>query len=249
MSETSNEKIQDQTTAETKSDSSTNYENKTEDICNRVSVLQWKSSQIEDFEKIVQVGQGTFGKVYKAKYNGKNVYIHNNEYLALKKILTENEKEGFPITALREIMLLKRLKNENIIELLDIITGKPTEKNKYKGEVYLVFDYMNHDLSGLLERHVTFSIPQVKYIIHSILNGLVYLHNNNIIHRDIKSSNILINSKGEIKIADFGLARSFNPYNKIQYFTNRVVTLWYRAPELLLGSIKYDVSIDMWSLG
>ena len=149
----------------------------------------------------------------------------------------DNEKEGFPITAVREIMILKQLHHKNIINLLEIITSKPTEKNKNRGNTYLVFEYMEHDLNGLIDRKVSFEIPQIKCIMHQVLSGIQYLHNNNIMHRDIKGANILLNNKGEVKIADFGLARIFNTNSGFRAnYTNRVVTLWYRSPELLLGN-------------
>lgn len=162
----------------------------------------------------------------------------------------ENEKEGFPLTAIREIMILKRLNHKNIINLLEIVTSKPSEKNKFRGNVYLVFEYMEHDLSGLISRKYDFTLPIIKGIMKQILLGLEYLHENNIIHRDIKGANILLNNRGEVKLADFGLARLHNPDNRIvKVYTNRVVTLWYRSPELLLGEHNYGPAIDMWSVG
>src|SRR5690606_10983117 len=128
--------------------------------------------------------------------------------------------------------------------------SKPSEKNKFRGNVYLVFEYMEHDLSGLADRKTDFKVEQIKCIMHQILSGVNYMHCNNIIHRDIKGANILINNKGEVKLADFGLARTHNPNPNInKKYTNRVVTLWYRSPELLLGSTNYGPAIDMWSVG
>lgn len=226
----------------------------------RVPTSQWKSRDADLYEKVYQVGEGTFGKVYKARFKStstptnksqsSNINIPKGEFVALKRILMDNEKEGFPITAIREIMILKRLRHNNIINLLEIVTSKPNEKNKQKGNVYLVFEYMEHDLAGITELKIDFTIPQIKCILHQILLGLNYLHSNNIIHRDIKSANILISNKGEVKIADFGLARVFNPNPNIQrQYTNRVVTLWYRSPELLLGATNYGPAIDVWSVG
>ena len=201
----------------------------------------WKSKSYEMLEILELVGKGTFGVVFKVKIkpNFQKEFTRIREHYALKEILTENEKEGFPITAIREIMLLKRIKHENIIELDDIVFSNKENK------VFLVFEYMEHDLAGLIDRNIHFSIPNIKYILYSLLKGLEYLHSNHILHRDIKSSNALINNKGDIKIADFGLAKMFNP----KYLTNRVVTLWYRSPELLLGSNQYDASVDIWSIG
>jgi cyclin-dependent kinase 12/13 len=217
----------------------------------RAPTSQWASRQVDLYEKVDQVGEGTFGKVYKAKYKslGKN-NTNKNEYVALKRILMDNEKEGFPITAIREIMILKRLNHKNIIKLLEIVTSKPSEKNKFRGNVYLVFEYMEHDLAGLGDIKLKFNVSMIKCILYQILTGVHYLHSNNIIHRDIKGANILINNKGDVKIADFGLARIHNPNpNIIKQYTNRVVTLWYRSPELLLGSNNYGPAIDMWSVG
>ena len=142
----------------------------------------------------------------------------------------DKEKEGFPITALREIMILKRLNHKNILSLLEIVTKK--EKNK-NGIVYLVFEYMEHDISGLSNMKINFPIESIKCIMYQILQGLQYLHKNNILHRDIKTANILLNNKGEVKIGDFGLARIINP-NLKKRITNRVVTL---------------CAIDVWSVG
>jgi cyclin-dependent kinase 12/13 len=215
----------------------------------RVPSSQWASRSSDMYEKVLQVGEGTFGKVYKAKIKGaKN--LSQGEHVALKRILMDNEKEGFPITAIREIMILKKLQHPNIVNLIEIVTSKPSEKNKNRGNVYLVFEYMEHDLQGLGDNKINFKVSEIKCIFHQILTGVAYMHENNIIHRDIKGANILINNKGEVKIADFGLARPYNPNpNLNKQYTNRVVTLWYRSPELLLGSQNYGPSVDIWSVG
>jgi len=223
-----------------------------QDYTHRTPISQWSCNKADIYERVDQVGEGTFGKVYKARVKGTGKQNLNlkSEFVALKKILMENEKEGFPLTAIREIMILKRLNHKNIINLLEIVTSKPSEKNKFRGNVYLVFEYMEHDLSGLVGRKYDFTVPIIKTIMKQLLLGLEYLHDNNIIHRDIKGANILINNKGELKLADFGLARLYNPDNKIpKNYTNKVVTLWYRAPELLLGENNYGPAIDMWSVG
>jgi cyclin-dependent kinase 12/13 len=129
-----------------------------------------------------------------------------------------------------------------------VLYAPPTEKNKNRGNVYLVFQYMEQDFSGLRMRGYTFNISQIKYIFYQILSGMAYLHKNKIIHRDIKSSNILMNHRGEIKIGDYGLARRDSKSDNKKY-TYKVVTLCYRAPELLLGSREYGPEIDMWSIG
>jgi serine/threonine protein kinase len=215
-----------------------------EPIRNQVPLSQWSCRNADIYKKVDQVGEGSFGKVYKAELLDESS-PNNHKIYALKKILMYNEKEGFPITALREIMILKRLNHKNILSLLEIVTKK--EKNK-TGIVYLVFEYMEHDISGLSNMKINFPIECIKCIMYQILEGLQYLHKNNVLHRDIKTANILLNNKGEVKIGDFGLARIINP-NLKKRITNRVVTLWYRAPELLFGENVYGSAIDVWSVG
>ncbi|GBG74215.1 hypothetical protein CBR_g17928 [Chara braunii] len=197
------------------------------------------SRSVECFEKLELIGEGTYGQVYKARER------KTGEIVALKKVRMENEEEGFPITAIREIKILQKLRHENVIRLKEIVTAKATEK----GSIYMVFEYMDHDLKGLADRPgMRFSIPQIKCYMKQLLKGLHYCHVNGVLHRDIKASNLLIDNKGVLKLADFGLARSFcrDIHAKM---TNRVVTLWYRPPELLMGANKYGPSVDMWSVG
>ncbi|XP_010267881.1 PREDICTED: cyclin-dependent kinase C-2-like isoform X2 [Nelumbo nucifera] len=211
----------------------------------------WGSRSVDCFEKLEQIGEGTYGQVYMARE------IKTGEIVALKKIRMDNEREGFPITAIREIKILKKLHHENIIKLKEIVTsqgpemdeqGKP-DGNKYKGSIYMVFEYMDHDLTGLSDRPgMRFSVPQIKCYMRQLLTGLHYCHVNQVLHRDIKGSNLLIDNQGNLKLADFGLARSFsNDHNAT--LTNRVITLWYRPPELLFGTTKYGPAVDMWSVG
>ncbi|KAK2138801.1 hypothetical protein NP493_6831g00003 [Ridgeia piscesae] len=163
----------------------------------------------------------------------------------------ENEKEGFPITALREIRILQLLKHENVVSLLEICRTKATQFNRYKSTFYLVFEFCEHDLAGLLSNaNVKFSLGEIKKVMQQLLNGLYYIHSNKILHRDMKAANILLTKNGVLKLADFGLARAFS-HSKGQpnRYTNRVVTLWYRPPELLLGERNYGPSIDLWGAG
>lgn len=159
------------------------------------------------------------------------------------------------MTAIREIKLLKTLHHENIVNLKEIVTGKGVastdpmdDPKKPKGSIYMVFEYMDHDLTGLMDTPtVRFSESQVKCYMIQLLRGLEYCHRHEVLHRDIKGSNLLIDNNGNLKIADFGLARPYGePGRK---YTNRVITLWYRPPELLMGANEYGPSVDMWSVG
>merc|ERR1719384_1060168 len=203
--------------------------------------------EVSKYEKQAKIGQGTFGEVFKAR-DRKN----KHKVVALKKVLMENEKEGFPITALREIRILQLLRHENIVNLIEICRTKATQFNRHKSTFYLVFDFCEHDLAGLLSNfNVKFSLGEIKKVMQQLLNGLYYIHSNKIIHRDMKAANVLITKIGILKLADFGLARaiSINKNGQPNRYTNRVVTLWYRPPELLLGERNYGAAVDMWGAG
>lgn len=179
------------------------------------------------------VGAGTYGKVFKA------IHIYTQNKVALKKIRMEGEKDGFPITAVREIRLLQHLRHDNVVSLHEVMV----EKN----ECFMVFEYLSHDLTGLIN-HPTFSLtePHKKHLAKQMFEGLNYLHHRGVLHRDIKAANILISNQGLLKYADFGLARFFSKSRQLDY-TNRVITIWYRPPELLLGETRYGPAVDIWS--
>jgi len=192
------------------------------------------------FQKKHQVGQGTYGSVFMGADR------ETGEVVALKRINTEQEENGFPITAIREVKILKALNHVNIVDLKEIVTSK--DSTEIPKNVFMVFEYLEYDLTGILETpDIRVCQDHIKSWSQQLLRGVHYMHINRIIHRDLKASNLLINKKGELKIADWGLARSWNP--DMRRLTNRVITLWYRPPELLLGSVEYNTKIDMWSVG
>ncbi|EPE05716.1 cmgc cdk crk7 protein kinase [Ophiostoma piceae UAMH 11346] len=179
------------------------------------------------------VGSGTYGQVFKA------VHVYTKQLAALKKIRMDGEREGLPVTAIREIKLLQSLNHVNIVDLLEVMVED--------GHCYMVFEYLSHDLNGLLN-HPTFKLDaaQKKHMGLQMFQGLDYLHRRGVLHRDIKAANILVSSNGILKIADFGLARFFAKRHQLDY-TNRVITIWYRSPELLLGETQYGPAVDIWS--
>ena len=179
------------------------------------------------------VGAGTYGKVFKA------IHIYTQDKVALKKIRMEGERDGFPITAVREIRLLQHLRHKHVVALQEVMV----EKN----ECFMVFEYLSHDLTGLIN-HPTFKLTAAhkKDLARQMFDGLDYLHQRGVLHRDIKAANILISNTGQLKYADFGLARFYTKSRQLDY-TNRVITIWYRPPELLLGETQYGPEVDIWS--
>ena len=208
-----------------------------------------------DIDKMV--GGGTFGVVFKAaiKETGRRV--------ALKKFKLETEVQGqggFPLQALREIRILKAVRHPNIVELFCIITYLPGDDDAdgsmerthgfAAGDIFMVFEYVDYDLSGLLKcRDVDLTEQHVRSYAKQLLEGIDYLHTNKILHRDIKGPNILVTKDNVVKIADLGLARSYKTLDQKLTNSNSVVTLWYRSPELLLGTRNYGPEVDIWSVG
>jgi cyclin-dependent kinase 12/13 len=149
------------------------------------------------------------------------------------------------VTALREIKFLQRVNHPNIVKLKEVVTSKATDATRNKGSVFMVFEYAVCDLVGLMDS-AQLNESHIMGIMKQLLGAVHYAHVNNVLHRDIKPANILMTSDGYVKLADWGLCRKSAPGGK---FTNRVVTRWYRAPELLLGEQQYSAAIDMWSVG
>ncbi|KAL8250295.1 hypothetical protein R6Q59_033988 [Mikania micrantha] len=201
------------------------------------AIKDWTPRRANSFEKLDKIGQGTYSNVYKARD------LITGKIVALKKVRVDTlEPENVKFMA-REILILKKLNHPNIIKLEGLVTSRMSSS------LYLVFEYMEHDLSGLAAvQSVKFTEPQIKCFFKQLLSGIEHCHKNGVLHRDIKGSNLLIDDDGILKIADFGLASFYDPQNQ-QPMTSRVVTLWYRPPELLLGATNYGVGVDMWSAG
>ncbi|XP_050539861.1 uncharacterized protein LOC126904679 [Daktulosphaira vitifoliae] len=190
------------------------------------------------YDKLEQIGEGTYGVVYKA------LDRETGKYVALKKVRMESSTEGVPSTAMREISLLKEMTHANVVKLHDVILSDK--------KLFLVFEYMDYDLKKVLElrkKEYGFGLPetQIKSYLYQMLSALSYCHIHRIVHRDLKPQNLLVNKNGDIKLADFGLARAFS--FPLRNYTHEVITLWYRAPEILLGAKIYTMAVDLWSLG
>ncbi|KAF0760370.1 cyclin-dependent kinase 9-like [Aphis craccivora] len=202
---------------------------------------------VNQYQPLVMIGKGSYGEVFKARdQNDPNVIV------AIKKMITLREEEGFPVTSLREVRILKQLNHDNVIKLIEVCHTKACKENKYRSTFFLVFEFCEHDLAGLIaNKEIKFELADIKQFMKQLFDGLFYIHLNKILHRDLKSSNILVTKTGIVKIADFGLSRAFSipTIDKPNNYTNGVVTLWYRPPELLLGERNYGPAIDMWGAG
>ncbi|KAL3818788.1 hypothetical protein ACJIZ3_004693 [Penstemon smallii] len=187
---------------------------------------------------IKPIGRGAYGVVCSS------INRETNERVAIKKINNVFGNRIDALRILRELMLLRCVKHENVIALKDVMV--PTNWNGFK-DVYMVYELMDTDLHQIIKSPQPLSNDHCKYFIFQLLRGLKYLHSANILHRDLKPGNLLVNANCELKICDFGLARTNK--EKGQFMTEYVVTRWYRAPELLLSCDKYGTSIDIWSVG
>ncbi|KAM4600100.1 cyclin-dependent kinase 1 [Fundulus heteroclitus] len=191
---------------------------------------------MEDYVKIEKIGEGTYGVVYKGRHKA------TGQVVAMKKIRLESEEEGVPSTAIREVSLLQELKHPNVVRLMDVLMQE--------SRLYLIFEFLSMDLKKYLDTLPSgqYMDPmQVKSYLYQILEGIFFCHCRRVLHRDLKPQNLLIDNKGVIKLADFGLARAFGV--PVRVYTHEVVTLWYRAPEVLLGSPRYSTPVDIWSTG
>ncbi|KAL5802869.1 hypothetical protein ACOSQ4_031174 [Xanthoceras sorbifolium] len=201
------------------------------------AIRGWLPRRADSFEKLDKIGQGTYSNVYRARD------LDQKKIVALKKVRFDNlEPESVRFMA-REIHILRRLDHINVIKLEGLVTSRMS------CSLYLVFEYMEHDLAGLASHPgLKFTEAQVKCYMQQLLCGLDHCHSRGVLHRDIKGSNLLIDNNGILKIADFGLASFYDPHQN-QPLTSRVVTLWYRPPELLLGATFYATAVDLWSTG
>jgi cell division cycle 2-like protein len=215
---------------------------------------------VDNYRKLNAIEEGTYGVVYRAQC------IHTGDIVALKKLKLSNERAGFPVTSLREIALLLKLRHPHVVNLREVVVGREA------GSVFLVMDFVEHDLWTLLhpsdeakngngnrtssidEKRTgarVFSVGEAKELLRQLLSAVAYLHGRCLVHRDLKTSNLLLSNAGHLQVADFGLARKLAASN----LTPVVATLWYRAPEVLLGGVRkqrsfaYDAAVDLWSVG
>ncbi|CAB04875.1 Cyclin-dependent-like kinase 5 [Caenorhabditis elegans] len=187
-----------------------------------------------NYDKMEKIGEGTYGTVFKAR--NKN----SGEIVALKRVRLDDDDEGVPSSALREICILRELKHRNVVRLYDVVHSE--------NKLTLVFEYCDQDLKKFFDSLNGYMDAQTaRSLMLQLLRGLSFCHAHHVLHRDLKPQNLLINTNGTLKLADFGLARAFGV--PVRCFSAEVVTLWYRPPDVLFGAKLYNTSIDMWSAG
>lgn len=196
------------------------------------------SRSVYAYERLNQIEEGSYGVVFRARDK------QTGDIVALKKLKLDEEKNGFPITALREVYALMSCRHENVVSVRDVVVGDTLT------QVFVVMDFIEHDLKSLLTVMPSpFLQSEIKTLMMQLLSAVNHCHRNWILHRDLKTSNLLMNNRGTIKVADFGLARRYGDPVGVGGMTQLVVTLWYRAPEILLGATTYSTAVDMWSVG
>lgn len=202
--------------------------------CVKLTVKPFQNANMQRYEKLEKIGEGTYGTVFKAKSRD------SHEVVALKRVRLDDDDEGVPSSALREICLLKELKHKNIVRLYDVLHSDK--------KLTLVFEHCDQDLKKYFDSlNGEIDSDVVQSFMYQLLRGLAFCHSHNVLHRDLKPQNLLINKNGELKLADFGLARAFGI--PVKCYSAEVVTLWYRPPDVLFGAKLYTTSIDMWSAG
>ncbi|CAD5120556.1 DgyrCDS9122 [Dimorphilus gyrociliatus] len=189
---------------------------------------------MEKFEKIDRIGSGSYGVVFKCRNK------ETSQLVAIKKFIESDEDPLIKKVAMREIRMLKQLKHPNLVNLLEVF--------KRKKKLHLVFEYLDHTVLDELESYQK-GLPEdkIRKIIYQICVAVNFCHEHNCIHRDVKPENILVSSKGIVKLCDFGFARLITGVN--DKYTDYVATRWYRAPELLVGDTQYGPPVDVWAIG
>ncbi|EUR78682.1 CMGC/CDK protein kinase [Plasmodium falciparum 7G8] len=206
---------------------------------NKIDCILNGCRNVKNYKKLNKISEGTYGAVYRAQNK------RTKKIVALKKLknFSSMHNEGFAMTSLREINILLQLQHDNILSIKEVVFGK------HLNDIYLVMEYIEHELKMILDnKSPSFTISELKCLLKQLLSGINYLHRNWVMHRDLKPTNLLYSNKGILKICDFGMARKFGHVTN-HNFTKNVVTLWYRAPELLLGEQCYTNKIDIWSAG
>ncbi|KAF9044850.1 Pkinase-domain-containing protein [Hymenopellis radicata] len=195
------------------------------------------SRSVYSYERLNQIEEGSYGVVFRARDK------ETGDIVALKKLKLDEEKNGFPITALREVNALMTCRHENVVRVREVVVGDTLT------QVFVVMDFIEHDLKSLLTMMpAPFLQSEIKTLMLQLLSAVNHCHANWILHRDLKTSNLLMNNRGTIKVADFGLARRYGDPVGVGGLTQLVVTLWYRAPEILLGAKTYSTAVDLWSV-
>ncbi|XP_006629371.1 cyclin-dependent kinase 4 [Lepisosteus oculatus] len=196
---------------------------------------------VVQYEPVAEIGGGAYGTVYKARDR------QSGQFVALKSVRVQTDQDGLPLSTVREVALLKRLEqfdHPNVVKLMDVCATLRTDQET---KVTLVFEHVDQDLKTYLDKAPPPGLPpdRIRDLMQQLLCGLAFLHSNRVLHRDLKPENILVTSRGQVKLADFGLARIYSCHMAL---TPVVVTLWYRSPEVLLQS-SYATPVDIWSTG